>query len=374
MKAIVVGAGVIGASAAYRLAQAGADVTLIEAGRVGGGTSSVTYAWVNACEKLTSHNYFKLNFAGRKAHEDLLEEFPDADWFPRPGVLQWRDAEAEAGGGKDGKDPLEKLQQLIDWGYPAELLALEDVRRLEPDVNPDIIGNAPVIYYPRDGWLYGVPYAAALVGAAVDRHGAQLVKGAVKGLLVTAGRCDGVKLATGEEIQADVVVNCTGRWSNDVVDGAPYEIPLKPTVGLVGYTPPAPSRVRHGLRTPSINMRPDGGGRFFLRSNALDPLVGAEDDPVPTHVQAQELLKRAQRTVPSISDLPVEAVRIAIRPVPRDSYSAVGTVPNLSNYYVAVTHSGITLSAFLGQVIADEVVHGKTRDELADFRPVRFFN
>ena len=51
MKAIVVGAGVVGSSVAYRLAQAGAEVTIVEERRPGGGTSSVTYAWVNACEK-----------------------------------------------------------------------------------------------------------------------------------------------------------------------------------------------------------------------------------------------------------------------------------------------------------------------------------
>jgi glycine/D-amino acid oxidase-like deaminating enzyme len=36
---IVIGAGVVGASVAFRLAQAGADVTVFEATRIGGGTS-----------------------------------------------------------------------------------------------------------------------------------------------------------------------------------------------------------------------------------------------------------------------------------------------------------------------------------------------
>jgi glycine/D-amino acid oxidase-like deaminating enzyme len=45
MKTIVIGAGVMGASAAYRLAQAGASVTVLEATRVGGGTSGISFAW-----------------------------------------------------------------------------------------------------------------------------------------------------------------------------------------------------------------------------------------------------------------------------------------------------------------------------------------
>jgi hypothetical protein len=34
----------------------------------------------------------------------------------------------------------------------------------------------------------------------------------------------------------------------------------------------------------------------------------------------------------------------------------------------------VTLGAFLGEVVADELVHGRERDELAEFRPSRFFN
>ena len=69
----------------------------------------------------------------------------------------------------------------------------------------------------------------------------------------------------------------------------------------------------------------------------------------------------------------IEAVRIAIRPIPQDSYSAVGPVPNLGNYWVAVTHSGVTLGAFIGEALADEVLNGRPRPELDDFRPARFF-
>ncbi len=42
-KTIVIGAGVIGASVAYRLGQVGAEVTVLEAARVGGGTSGISF-------------------------------------------------------------------------------------------------------------------------------------------------------------------------------------------------------------------------------------------------------------------------------------------------------------------------------------------
>jgi glycine/D-amino acid oxidase-like deaminating enzyme len=51
LNVIVIGAGVMGASAAFRLAEAGASVLVLEAGRVGGGTSGISFAWTNAHKK-----------------------------------------------------------------------------------------------------------------------------------------------------------------------------------------------------------------------------------------------------------------------------------------------------------------------------------
>ena len=86
------------------------------------------------------------------------------------------------------------------------------------------------------------------------------------------------------------------------------------------------------------------------------------------------MVRRARQLMPSIGDVEPEAVRIAIRPIPGDQFTAVGPMPRVSGYYLAITHSGVTMSPFLGAAAADELVRGKQRPELADFRPARFFN
>src|SRR5258708_20257316 len=72
---IVIGAGMMGASVAYRLAQAGAAVTVLEATRIGGGTSGTSFAWTNARHKKPPKPYHDLNVAGMKAHAALVDEF-----------------------------------------------------------------------------------------------------------------------------------------------------------------------------------------------------------------------------------------------------------------------------------------------------------
>jgi glycine/D-amino acid oxidase-like deaminating enzyme len=90
--------------------------------------------------------------------------------------------------------------------------------------------------------------------------------------------------------------------------------------------------------------------------------------------EARDLVRRARQLLPSIGEVEPEAVRIAIRPIPGDHFSAIGPIPRTSGYYIAITHSGVTMSPFLGAAVADEIVHGRQRAELADFRPARFFN
>jgi glycine/D-amino acid oxidase-like deaminating enzyme len=179
IKTIVIGAGVMGASVAYRLAQAGAAVTVLEAARIGGGTSGTSFAWTNAHKK-PSKPYHDLNVAGMKAHAALADEFVATPWWHGGGSLEW---EAEP----DRAAQRENIEQLRSWGYAAEWLTLRQVRELEPDIDPATIGDAPVAFFPQEGWLDPVVYAHAMLSAARLRHGAKVVCGARVVDLITAG-------------------------------------------------------------------------------------------------------------------------------------------------------------------------------------------
>jgi glycine/D-amino acid oxidase-like deaminating enzyme len=128
------------------------------------------------------------------------------------------------------------------------------------------------------------------------------------------------------------------------------------------------------VRTSVIDARPDGAGRLMLHWNPTDATLSFESKLAPSMPEARDLVQRARRLLPSIGNVEPEAVRIAIRPIPGDHLSAIGPLPRISGYYLAITHSGVTMSPFIGAAVADEVVRGRQRAELADFRPGRFFN
>ena len=114
MRIALIGAGVVGASVAFRLAQSGMQVWVIDKSRPGSGTTSASFAWVNANEK-TPRNYFELNYAGLREHFWLSSELRGETPCLKPGGnLEWAEDEA-------GLDELHRrVDRLRSWGYAAE--------------------------------------------------------------------------------------------------------------------------------------------------------------------------------------------------------------------------------------------------------------
>ncbi len=364
-RCIVIGAGVVGASVAHRLAASGVSVAVLEAGRVGGGTSGVSFAWTNANNK-PPRAYHDLNVAGMRAHAALEEEFGGTPWWHGGGSVEWALTEADRSGLR------ERVERLRSWEYSAEWLTARQLRELEPDIDLTAVGNSPIAYFPEEGWLDPVLYAHAMLEAA-QRSGAALRCGArVTEIRVEGGRVTGVRTAAGESFGADVVVNCAGRWADEVGRLAGLRIPVAPRVGLLVFTPPIATCLRRVVRAPQCHMRPDGAGRLMLHMDDADQQVSAETEPSPRLAPAEDLTRRASQVLPGIAGVRPEAVRIAVRPIPADGYSAVGPMPGVSGYYLVVTHSGVTLAPFLGRAVAEEIVRGRVIRELEGFRPSRF--
>jgi glycine/D-amino acid oxidase-like deaminating enzyme len=170
------------------------------------------------------------------------------------------------------------------------------------------------------------------------------------------------------------VINCAGRWADRVARDPEFLLPLAPTVGFMAFTPPVATSISHPILSPTLDVRPDGAGRLMIRHYDLDEGITADAETSPTMPHAMELMRRAEELIPALKGVKPEAARVTARSMPKDGLSAIGPVPQVKNYYFAVTHSGVTLAALFANVVADEVALGKHHPELDDFRPGRFFN
>lgn len=367
MKAIVVGAGVVGSAVAFRLAEAGAKVLLIDALRVGGDASAASYAWLNASNK-PPRVYHDLNVAGMQAHAALQDEFGETPWYHPTGAIAWAASEADRAALRTRSDAL------AAWGYPTEFISRAEARALEPDLDLDRFDDLLVNFAVQEGWIDAVTYADAMVrracaSGAVVQGGLRVVD-----IVVRAGAARGVRTSDGALHEADVVVNCAGRWADRLGEDPELWIPLAPTIGFLAFTPPVATSIARPIRNPGVQFRPDGGGRLMMRAGDLDRQVTLETAPGPTLAPALEAMRRVAALVPALQGVLPEAARITARPIPRDGLPAVGPVPRVANYFLVVSHSGVTLSPLLARMAADEIVHGTIHRELDDFRPGRFFN
>ena len=202
----------------------------------------------------------------------LLNEELGGDWFRCTGNLEWFHSEA------DRDIQRQRVERLLSWGYDARWIDRAELGELEPDVDLDVVGDAQIAFFPKEGMVDPVRYAGTLVSLARRRWNAKLELGVrVVGLEMRSGQVVSAKADDGRVFPADLVVNCAGRWVNDVIgDARDLAVPLAPTVGLLVYTPPVPTTVQRPLHAPDINLRPDGAGRLMLRSNKGDESVTFE--------------------------------------------------------------------------------------------------
>ena len=365
-RVVIVGAGAIGATLSYRLAQAGARVTNVERRFPGAGTTGSTFAWLNGMDK-PPRDYHRLNILGIRDQEDLADEV-GGDWVHVTGSMHWT---AARDGGRTAV--LEQsVRQLIGWGMRIDRLTpAQAVRELEPDlvIDPDAV--AVVYLMHRAGWLDPLAMAHGVLSAAVERYGAEVVRGEVVGARMGGGMIEALTLGDGRTVAADVVINAAGPDSVRIAGLAGVSLPVERTPGLLLVTGPVAARLGRVAYGPEVHLRPDGGGRVMVQR---EPLDSSAVEGAPLHVDdplVHDAMERARDVMPALAHVGVETVRLGVRAVPKDGFPIIGFDPAVGNLYHAVTHSGITLAARLALLVTEELTGGDTAP-LEAYRPARF--
>lgn len=373
-KAIVIGGGIIGTSTAFRLAQGGAQVTLLEMNWLASGTSSSSFAWMNSNNK-APREYHRLNLGGMTEHVSLQEEFGRSPWLHMDGNVIW-DAPEDGGGANEPAVPVQgepfaqKIQRLREWEYPVELLTPGELATIHPEIRPHL-GVEQVAYFPTEGYI-DVPLLVATLARAAEAHGAEIRTGQqVVEITRESDRVVGVRTASGDTFAADVVVSCSGRWTNQITELVGTTIPMAPTLGLLVVSEPVATTLRSLAHTGSVNLRPNGGSRILMASFEHDQLLEEDTSHQMLRNFAQEILRRATEILPDLEGSKVESLRVGTRSIPLDGFPVIGPVSTLEGLYVAATHSGVTMGPLIGRIVAKEILSGAVDDRILGFRPDR---
>jgi glycine/D-amino acid oxidase-like deaminating enzyme len=359
---IVIGAGMIGASIAFRLAQGGAKVTVIDAGEIGGGTSSTSFAWVNAHDK-SPRAYHDLNVAGMVAHRLLAKEL-GGGWYHETGCLEWR-------GMGDREAHVTNVERLQSWDYNARWITADQAISLAPSIDSAAIGDAPVALFPDEGWVDTHSYVRSLLVAASDLGTTVVTKTRVTGIEWNGRKVVGIKTETGTSYRADIVVNCMGRWADDTVLPKELQVPMNPSYGLLVYVQALGVHLDLVLFTPRCHIRPDPSGMLLICKNDAIQALGPHSVIDAAMPEANALIQEASHIIPTLASMKASEVKFGIRAIPADGLPAIGPISGVDGYYVAIMHSGITLAPAIGSMVAAELLDDGPEATLTAFRPDR---
>jgi glycine/D-amino acid oxidase-like deaminating enzyme len=283
--------------------------------------------------------------------------------------------------GPDQKAALARtLEAQREIGIRATLIGPDEIRELEPRIDPFAVGAA--VHEPESG--YGDPTGVTTGFAdAARRLGVHIEQMAeVVGVRVEADRVAGVRLGNGDEIATRVVVNAAGLWCRAIARMAGSDLPI-----LVGRHP-----VFIVERTPSFG-RPhpvylDLASGTFLRPETGDlTLTGFLDADEPSHpmdpetlgadVQFDEvarIMERASRCVPALADASYQRGYAGAFDISPD-WMPILDETEVPGLYAAVGMSGhgFKLSPAVGRMMADRITEGRSPvADLAAFRLDRF--
>lgn len=371
----VVGAGIVGSAITYHLAKRGLDVTLLDRNAVASASSHGTFAWINASWAKQPESYHALNQMGVDAWHRLQQALNlPIKWG---GSLEWFAA-------AERQDRLSRdVQEQQAWGEPAKMLTQLEASALEPRVA--FGGAGRVALSPRDGALDPVLISQRLVNAAKS-HGARVIEHC-EVLRVDETAEDQRQKILGTscgDIAVDRLVLATGADPSAIQTFAGFDLPQRSTPGVIVITQPMPPVLSHIVVAPGIHIHQRLDGRLVLGEQEGAPENAAHKlrltarptrfpNAATASQHAQRLITLASEYLTGLPEVNAEEVIIGWRPLPLDGHPVIGPSPADPNAYVAVMHSGVSLAAIVGELVAEEILTGERAPVLTPFRADRGF-
>ncbi len=347
---IIIGAGVVGCSVAYHLAEKGLKrVVVLDRGEIGGEASGPG-PFLDFC--LAARRYYE-----RLAPE--LKEVTRVDIeYLQWGILYLLDEEGDEAA--EGRYRWQK-----ELGLDVERLTREEVGKLEPGLTKEIGG---ALFFPRDHHVNNTELTRALAEAA-RTLGVQIVEGTpVTGFVYEEDRVAGVR--TPQEIYlAARVVLCTGAWSGQLGTPLGRRIPVEPARGQMLCAEVAELPLRHPVWGKGGYLVPRLNGGLIVGSTV--EYVGFEKTVTLDGIR--HLSELALTLLPGLAEQPFSRAWAGLRPHSKDGLPFIGPLAGLDGLFIATGHfrNGILLGPLTGRLLSEMILGETPSFSLEAFTPRR---
>lgn len=362
---VVIGGGIVGASIAFHLAEAGIDdIVLVERSAIACGSSGKPIGGVRA----QFSDALNIQLAARSlAAYDRFARSPGADIeLDKVGYLFLL---------RTPRD-VERFERSVaiqnEHGIPTRLLSPAEAHALCPPLDPDAFLAAA--FSPSDGHARPAVAADAYVSAA-RRHGARVVTHCdVSDVEVRAGEIAAVHTSRGS-VRASIVVCAAGPWSGEIGAMAGVELDVRPIRRQIAFSEPlAPA-------APRLPFTIDYDSTFYFH-NAGDRVLLGMSDPAQapgfgrdyTEEWLPALRRSAARCAPSLADVPVSHGWAGLYELTPDANALIGESRSVGRFLYATGFSGhgFCHAPAAGEVIRDLVRGARPFVDVTPLRAERF--
>ncbi len=342
MHSIIVGGGVIGLLSAYRMAEAGRSVLLLESGNVGseaswagGGIVSPLYPW-RYSPAVTALAHWSQDFYPQLAERLLSETGVDPEVHVTG--LYWLDLHDEA----------EALSWAERYGRPLHAVTMEAVRKAVPSLGE---GYERAVYMEGVANIRNPRLLQALRAALARLPNVTVVEHCpVESFLQDGSRVVGVRTAQGD-MRAEQVVVAAGAWSAQLLATLGLQIPVKPMKGQMILFKCAEDFLPSMVLAKRRYAIPRRDGHILVGSTLED--VGF--DKTPTEDALESLRATAIELLPALADAQVVKHWAGLRPGSPDGVPYIGPVSGFDGLWLNCGHfrNGLVLAPASCQLLAD---------------------
>ena len=360
----IVGGGVIGCSAAWRLASSGARVIVIDKGEPGQEASSAAGGMLAPLAEADHADAFlSLTLESRRIYPEFIAELEaltgiDIE-YRREGTLYLA---------LNSHDE-DELNNRYAWqkaaGIYVQKLSREETLAREPHLNPDLKWS---LFFPDDHQLDNWKLAEALTLAARKAGADFSVNTEVSGIDVRNGKVEGV-LAAGKSIQASTVLLAAGCWSSSLR----AEVPVEPVRGQMMSLKPAEGvSLSHVVYSTRGYLVPRHSGSIIAGSTTEN--VGYLK--AVTTGGINKIISTSFEMLPALNQAVIEDTWSGLRPKSEDGWPIIGRDEKIEGLVYATGHyrNGILLTPVTARIIRDLILEGSTGIDISSFSISRFRN
>jgi sarcosine oxidase subunit beta len=368
---VVVGAGVIGSSVAFHLAQAGVKrVVVVERRHLAAGATGKSGALVRT--HYTNEPETRLAFASLRYFHNWPELVGGDCGFQRVGLIVFAPP--------DKRHHLEaNVAMHRRVGVNARIISAEEAREFDPSLATDDVTH--VAYEPDSGFADPSATTYAFARAARARGVEFRLETSATRIVTRGERVVGVETPTGE-IDAPVVVIAAGAWANQLFAGLGIDLGMVPTLSRIAIfrwafdrSPRHPTYIDHIKHTW---IRPvDANCTLIGAELGVNRVTGVPDDYPEAVTQDYVERCRAQlvHRFPVMRHATMRGNWAGIFMRSPDSLPVIDQLPRYSGLYCMTGDSGSSFktSPIIGKCLAEWIVDGRARSvDLTPFRSTRF--